>query len=202
MLNIDKNIFADNLLLTQAYCHLQIANNNKDNAAICRTYNPPYKNKHLFHFEIEYFGFEIKPGIKHCTLTKWAIDPMDEKIINDLFIDQLNYKKQHVVYIDKNNIGSGKILVSQIDCTVVDGASEMQSLGLIDLYDMPPIDTWFYMANTKESRLLFAWIPNELVHYANEAIAVNCIDCINWFEECYPKDNELLLKHFYEKNNS
>jgi len=39
------------------------------------------------------------------------------------------------------------------------------------------------LVKTKETRLVFAWIPDEFVHYANEAVLVNCVDCIQWFED-------------------
>lgn len=96
------------------------------------------------------------------------------------------YKKSDII---RNSILSNLHLGIQID-----GASEIQSLGLIDLYDIPPIDTWFYMTRTKESRLLFAWIPNQHVHYANEAVEVNCVDCINWFDVWHPKQFENIIK--------
>jgi hypothetical protein len=191
MLTFDKHIFADHLNLTQAYCDLQVKDNNKDNARAFRSYNPLYNNVSLFKFKTKHFDFEIEPNIKHCTLTTWAVDPTDrESIIDNLFIDQINNKIKYRNSIDKNKIHLGKILVSQIDCTLTDGASEVQSLGLIDRYDIPPIDTWFYLTRTKESRLLFAWIPNGFMHRANEAIEVNCVDCINWFEVWYPKEFE------------
>ncbi len=191
MLNINKQIFADNLKLTKAYCDLQLKNDISDNAKIFRSYNPLYGDKHLFSFVTERFDFEIEPNIKHCTLTKWIVDPTDKaSIVDNLFTEQITYKKQFIDSIETDKTYSGRILVSQIDCTVIDGASEVQSLGLVDLYDIPAIDTWFYMTRTKESRLLFAWIPNELVKYADEAVQVNCVDCINWADIWYPQEFE------------
>jgi hypothetical protein len=191
MLNIDKQIFAENLKLTQAYCDVQLKKGIIDNAKIFRSYNPIYGDKHLFSYVSERFDFEIEPNLKHCTLTRWIVDPTEkESIVDNLFAEQINYKKQAVSSIEADKIHSGRILVSQIDCTVIDGASEVQSLGLIDLYDIPAIDTWFYMTRTKESRLLFAWIPKELVKYADEAVQVNCVDCINWADIWYPQEVE------------
>jgi hypothetical protein len=192
MLNIDKQIFADNLRLTQAYCDLQLKNDINDNAKVFRSYNPAYGDKNLFSFETERFDFEIEPNLRHCTLTKWIVDPTGrENIVDNLFVEQINHKKQFISSIEMDKICPGRILVSQIDCTVIDGASEVQSLGLVDIYDIPPIDTWFFITRTKESRLLFAWIPNEFVHYANEAVEVNCVDCINWADIWYPRELEM-----------
>ena len=194
MLKIDNKIFTDNLLLTQEYCRLQTEKNENDIAKILRSYNPSYYLKKYFSFKKEFFNFDIEPNINYCTSTEWANDPTTrESIVDNLFVDQLKYKNQYLQNLHKDKLFLGKIMIAKIDLTVLDGASEVQSLGLVDLYDIPPIDTWFYLTKTKESRLLFAWIPDELVHYANEAILVNCMDCINWFDESYPKEYELLL---------
>ena len=193
MLKLDKNIFGCNLRLTQEYCRLQLdSQQQQDNAKILRSYNPVVNDQSLFLFIVEHFDFDIESNLNSCTLTKWAIDPTErenEYLIDKLFKDQISFKES-LALTDTNKAYEGDILISQIDCTVIDGASEVQSLGLIDVYDMPPIDTWFYLTRSKESRLLFAWIPKELRHYANEAVLVNCVDCINWFQNWYPKDYE------------
>lgn len=195
MLHIDKNIFKSNLELTKEYCRLQIEGKENDNAKVFRSYNPILNDKPLFSFNVEYFNFEIEPNLSHCTLTNWAIDPTDSKnIVDDLFIEQLNFKKQFLLNTNFEKRTSGKIIISQIDCTVIDGASEVQSLGLIDNYDIPPIDTWFYIIETEESRLLFAWIPNEFVYYANQAVLVNCVDCMGWFDEWYNDEYRKIIE--------
>jgi hypothetical protein len=195
MLNIDKNKFFRNLNLTQQYCRLQLDKNCSDKAEIFRSYNPTLNDKPLFSFEIKRFNFDIVPNMNTCTLTHWQVDPTErenERLIDKIFEQQINFKEaQKLAPIDEDF--KGDILISQIDCTVIDGASEVQSFGLVDIYDMPPIDTWFYLTKTKESRLLFAWIPNEFKHYANEAVLVNCVDCINWFQEWYPKEYKEIM---------
>ena len=40
---------------------------------------------------------------------------------------------------------------------------------------------------------MFAWIPDEVKHYANEAVLVNCVDCINWFQNWYQEDYEQIM---------
>jgi hypothetical protein len=77
----------------------------------------------------------------------------------------------------------GRILIAEIDQTVVDGASEMESEGLIDLNDCPPIDTWVYLTSNKKGKILFAWIPEPFVSLAQATIDVNCIDCLFWYQE-------------------
>ncbi len=190
MLNIDKNKFFLNLKLTQGYCRLQLDKNCSDKAKVFRSYNPALNDKPLFSFEVKHFNFDIEPNLKTCTLTHWQVDPTEqenEHLIDRLFEWQIDFKKNQK-FVSTNEDFKGDILISKIDCTVIDGASEVQSLGLVDIYDMPPIDTWFYLTKTKGTRLLFAWIPNELKNYANEAVLVNCVDCINWFHEWYASE--------------
>jgi len=190
MLNIDKNKFFHNLKLTQQYCRLQLDKSCSDKAKIFRSYNPTLNGKPLFSFEVHQFNFDIVPNLNTCTLTHWQVDPTERKnkfLIEGLFEQQIDYKESQK-YLSINEKFEGDILISQIDCTVIDGASEVQSFGLVDIYDMPPIDTWFYLTKTKQSRLLFAWIPNKFKHYATEAVLVNCVDCINWFYKWYPQD--------------
>ena len=128
-------------------------------------------------------------------MTQWALDPTEKRneyLVDQLFQQQISYKESQVS-VDTSRTYQGDILISQIDCTVIDAASEVQSLGLVDIYDMPPIDTWFYLTKTKESRLLYAWIPKEVKHYAEEAVLVNCVDCINWFQSWYPQDYKQIM---------
>lgn len=77
----------------------------------------------------------------------------------------------------------GKIIIADYCTTVLDGASEWESKGLIDLYDMPPIDTWFYETGNKYGRKdLYAWIPEPFTELAQNAIDVNVLNNINWCE--------------------
>ena len=118
-------------------------------------------------------------------MTKWTFDPFEQQpalSIEKLFEDLMSFKEQYRVNQESIEY-CGDILIAQIDCTVCDGASEHESLGLVDLYDMPPIDTWFYLTKSNEGRLLYCWIPDPVKRYADEAVAVNCVDCISWFDQ-------------------
>ncbi|WP_430899745.1 MULTISPECIES: hypothetical protein [unclassified Paraflavitalea] len=76
----------------------------------------------------------------------------------------------------------GEILVAEIDNTICDGASMVESEGFIDVYDCPPIDTWFYLShNASGGQLLYAWVPKPFVYYVHGAIKVNCVDCLYWY---------------------
>lgn len=180
-------VFRYNLALTQAYCrHLQANSRQTDPATLFRTFNPVVNGAPLFSFEAETYNHEIAPGHNRFTTTQWAIDPHRSGLtdmIDSLFKRQLVFKERQVI-LDVGQTYEGHILVAQVDQTVTDGASEASSSGLIDVYDLPPIDTWIYLQPSSAfDRLLYAWIPQELYSQANDAILVNCVDCLSWHEK-------------------
>jgi hypothetical protein len=190
MLGLENNTFSKNLWLTQQYCEQQIANVHKSNAAILRSYNPMNNSKSMFSFRFSNFSH---PGMGDDFFqTDWAVDPFDqgnEKLVEGLFDMQLIFKEGKIEIPDTSKDFAGEILVARIDETVVDGASSVMSIGLIDDFDCPPIDTWFYLTGMKgSSRLLFSWIPQKFYELANEAILVNCVDCLGWYKDWFPKD--------------
>jgi hypothetical protein len=161
-----------------------------DCAKVFRTYNPILSNnKPLFSFNTLRPEIEINSISTSYTVPHWQLDPTErqnEYLVDKLFEDQLAFKQRQISLVHKQY--EGDILVAQIDCTVIDGASEAESSGFVDGYDMPPIDTWFYLISTPDTRLLFAWIPKEFRHMADGAIAVNCVDCLSWFHEGHPRE--------------
>jgi hypothetical protein len=172
MYNIDKEEFTKNLLLTQVYCESKSRGENT--ASALRSFNPDYNGQPIFSYK---FGT--------CWMTVWNIDPLsvnDKYLYDELFEKQLVYKSENVKELNQNIEYKGQILIAEIDMTVVDGASEAQSEGLIDDNDCPPIDTWFYKARTEKGRILFAWIPQQFIDLVDEAIAVNCVDCMKWYD--------------------
>jgi hypothetical protein len=173
--------------LTQIYCDKQLLNCDKNAASIFRSINPILNAVNIFEFKISDYGFA--PEIRYSFSTEWTQDPLrnDSHLYNELYNLQLLKKREHLEKVVYNKEYKGRILVAQIDCTVTDGASEVSSMGLIDVYDCPPIDTWFYLSDNINDRLLFAWIPNEFVHQANQAIEVNCVDCLSWFNREEPE---------------
>jgi hypothetical protein len=110
--------------------------------------------------------------------------------VNSLFHEQLAYKASCLAGITPSNEKyQGNIIISNIDESVNDGASEVSSAELFDQYDIPPVDTWFYLMKAENgTRILFAWIPQAYLHDANEAVDVNCVDCIGWFKDWYPEE--------------
>lgn len=187
MSEIDKTIFDENLLLTQAYCELQLKNTYKNYASILRSFNPGYNGKELFSFEFSHYSNESTA--ENWVSTNWTTDPLENNLYAELFEKQLAHKRAilgEFVPIEYQ----GKILIAEIDLTVVDGASEQGSHGLVDFYDCPPIDTWFYKTKNDSSQVLFAWIPEPLVNLANRAIEVNPVDCLYWYNEARPESGD------------
>lgn len=189
MLKIDPVVFSKNLLQTQKYCHHQMNTTYSDIATVFRSFNPLINNRSIFEFKVECYDFYIEPDINYVNLAQWTMDPSDHfRLIDSLFLNQMAHKEKNSEHIPEHSNFQGDIVISSIDESLLDGASAVQSLGLFDDYDMPPIDTWFYLTKKHDKRLLFAWIPAEYRDYANEAIAVNCLDCIGWFSEWYPDE--------------
>ncbi|MEO7212765.1 hypothetical protein [Mucilaginibacter sp.] len=176
---IDQEIFNQNLLLTQAYCELQLANTEKYPSEILRSFNPEYDGKPMFSFGIgrhkQFSWNEIN----------WNIDVLSSCIdwYQRLFDEQLNHKSNTFGTFAKESVYAGRILVANIDETLLDGASESASDGLVDGNDCPPIDTWFYIVHVNGWKVLFAWIPEPFLQLAQGAIDVNCIDCLEWYED-------------------
>jgi hypothetical protein len=196
MLNIDLNTFAQNLLITQKYCHLQQQGEEKDPAKIFRSINPLIDGIPFFSFKKENYNFLEN----HITVTDMSFDiysPNFETLYYKIYEEQLSIKK--TFDIDENHTFDGKIYIANLYDTIIDGASEVESFGFIDAVDLPPIDTWFYLLKQNNKLLFFAWIPSNFTPLAQNASDVNCVDCINWFSEWYPEDYQRVAK-FLEQN--
>jgi len=129
MLKIDKEVFERNLLLTQTYCEMQLANTDKSTAEILRSFNPEYGGKPIFSFgNASYKQY-------HWSETTWNVDPLSgsqNALYKELFEKQLIHKLKGVENNFTEQLYQGKIFVAAIDETVIDGASECASDGLID----------------------------------------------------------------------
>lgn len=177
MQKIDKEIFNKNLLLTQAYCELQLTNSDKSNAEILRSFNPEHNGEKMFSFEYNQY---FKPGF---ISTVWSETPLWKNfdVYVELFEKQLLHKKE-LIKPSKVNQYEGRIMTAQIEDTIFDGCSEANSDGFIDVYDCPPIDTWFYFAEDETGKILYAWVPQPFVALTDIAVAVNAMDCLEWLK--------------------
>ena len=174
-MEINKETFFQNLNLTQIYCEQRIQDKSKSIAKILRSLNLKYANKKIFEFE---WNKEYK-----VELTKWNVEFLDNdfQIIKELYEQQMSRKKQSIG-TNQNKDFKGRIFVSEFESGMTDGASEIESKGLIDGYDLPPIDTWFYLTKKNNRQNIYAWIPERLEVEANNAIEVNLLDVLSWME--------------------
>lgn len=167
----------ENLRLTQCYCEMQMVNSTHGPESLFRSINPIYEGQQLFYFS-------SKSGMR---LVQWLKDPYAKEnatLITDIFNYQINFKKENYFRTDK--VTDGKILGFLIDWTLFEGATIDESQGLLDDYDCPPIDTWFYMLPVSQGSMILAWIPAPFISFIEEAIDVNMATCIQWLELSHP----------------
>lgn len=190
MQQIDKETFRTNLLLTQHYCDWQIRNTEKNTASILRSIH----SNNLISYRLEECGTPESPT--PCFLTTWhknPTDPDNHSILIDLFNNQIEHKRQFAQQAHLHSKINGRIMAVEIDYTVIDGAAAVASNGLMDDYDYPPIDTWFYLASGAETRILFSWIPEPFVKTANNGVLVHCLDIIHWLEKWDPETYQAFM---------
>jgi len=187
MLEIDKAIFDQNLLLTQAYCELQLKKAYKNASSILRSFNPVYDGKELFSFKLR----SINTGHDgdHKFSTEWGLDPTENVFLYDeLFEKQLKHKSEIIEEAAQSEY-RGKILFAEIGSVICDGVSEFESDGFIDYYDCPPIDTWFYITKNDDRNVLFAWIPEPFTKNVNYGIDANALAILSWYREGRSENN-------------
>ncbi len=189
MLDIDQKIFSENLLLTQQYCERQLANTEKNFASILRSINPEEDGQKMFKFSL----FEIRAEPPFYTFeATWHVDLFTPNLLEDLFEQQIAIKQSQKDHAQNLDLYKGDILAFKVDSTLIDGGSVVYSHGFFDYFDCPPIDTWFYLTKEGNSRVLLAWIPLQLVKYAQDGIDSNTMDCLEWFKIWYPTNSSLL----------
>ncbi|TFF35959.1 hypothetical protein [Mucilaginibacter psychrotolerans] len=171
MHNIDNEIFTQNLLLTQAYCEMQLVNTDKHVSEILRSINPEYDGKPMFHFLDGPY-----------TYLEYNTDPLNESLFDKFLELQLEYKRNALAGVQKITSVKGQILMADIYEALPDGASEAETEGFIDGNDCPPIDTWFYIGQGDKWPILFAWIPEPFVETVDQGIAVNALEVFDWME--------------------
>jgi hypothetical protein len=187
MLDINKSEFVSNLRLTQAYCDRQIQAGEISPLVSLRTINPTHGEGRVFNYVPN--EYPALSGRIANLIAEWAptADPYDTAFFAELFEKQLAYKQARVLAHESQL--SGKILVVEYDCGIPDGASAVDSEGFVDAIDLPPIDTWFYRAyNGDNGWVLFAWVPQQFIKFADEAAAVHFLDIIHWFEDWAPAE--------------
>lgn len=176
---IDQDLFNRNLLLTQAYCELQLQKPFESNAKVLRTINPEVNGEPIFSLDKKIYSHTAFGG------KIWREDPLlgSEYLYKDLFERQLIHKNQILDKVDSPKDFKGKVLVAEIGNVIRDGISADDSDYFIDENDCPPIDTWFYMTYGKYGLLLFAWIPEQFIETVQSATEVNMLNIFNWYND-------------------
>jgi hypothetical protein len=94
-----------------------------------------------------------------------------------------------------NDLCGGRLLVCYHNSTLSDGAAQLESKGLFDEDDIPPVDTWVWIVDDVDeyrtsdgivwqspTDYLVAWIPPMLLELANAGIEVSPEQCICWLD--------------------
>lgn len=55
---------------------------------------------------------------------------------------------------------------------------------------------------SNDGRILFACTPHEFVVFTNDAFLVNCVDCINWFKNWFPREHQLMPEYLNQTTNT
>ena len=190
---IDKVTFLSNLRLTQIYCEQQLQCTEKNPAAILRSINPLCNGNPVIKFKFQTELWYKDNGL--CFTANWTIDPFRD--VNgfsyfELFQKQLKIKTATRL-IDTGERYKGEILVAEFEDSTADGTPEVESEGLFDIWDCPPIDTWFYQAERDGHKIFFAWIPQPFVKLADNGIKVATLGNIHWFRKWAPLEYKLVL---------
>ncbi len=190
---IDKAAFLSNLRLTQMYCEQQLQCTEKNPAAILRSINPVCNGKPVIEFELQTGNWHVDNG--YCFIANWAIDPQGDVngfSYSELFQKQLRIKEATKL-IDAGAEYKGEILVAEFEESTADGAPQGESEGLLDIWDCPPIDTWFYQVERNMRKIFFAWIPQPFVKLADNGIEVAPLGNIHWFKKWVPLEYQRVL---------
>lgn len=169
-----------NLYFTVFWVDKLITNHNfsaLDQSRVLRKTNPTFKGKQL-HVNLDFYQ-EIDLDIELYKNEEF------NQIIRKILPARKISVNEKVVLTEK-----GRILGFEIGLTTHDGVSNDQSNGFIDSYDIPPIDTWFFVKskfNSSQNGILFCWIPNEAEKIMQDAIDVEIFDSYFWLDERYPK---------------
>jgi hypothetical protein len=91
-------------------------------------------------------------------------------------------------------VAAGKILRFEIDITTLDGAAAAEH-GFVDVSDIPPIDTWFYITK----KYLYCWIPTMFIGKMQDAIDVEIFDSYKWLEQLDPALNLEIERKLQER---
>ena len=84
----------------------------------------------------------------------------------------------------------GRVLVCEYDVTLFEGATQLASAGLVDLWDLPAWDLWIGLLPSVSLQLggkdrcepLVSWVPDLLVPRADAAIEASSTEVFSWLD--------------------
>lgn len=88
-----------------------------------------------------------------------------------------------------DDLAGGRLLTYLPNHDLACGAAEDETDGFFDVNNLPPWDTWVaYLRDARsvesyDTEYLIAWIPSEFVTLADNGIAVNPEQCIQWLKD-------------------
>ncbi len=160
-----------------------------DRASVFRSFNPEINGRGIFEYSI--MEYRDNNELQLVKSVSWTADALANKFIDDLHLDQLTYKNQCLEGNSLNTRYAGEIVITEIDNTVIDGAFAASSYYLLMISgSTSDRHLVLYSKHRAINAAFFAWIPEKYRSLADDAIAVNCVDCIGWFEKMYPKEYE------------
>jgi len=122
-------------------------------------------------------SLELKPTADEALqpLSCWASVPelaekRSQKLKQLLPGFKTSAQKAHVI---------GRFVAYAPEDNLSDGAAEVLSLGLFDVDNVPPWDTWIALVD----RYVLAWVPPLLFGFARRGIEVNPEECIKWADD-------------------
>lgn len=133
------------------------------------------------------------------------VDFLDFQTTNKSVVEHVALKRRaHLAAIEPESIDvDGRWLCFEHGVSVLCGASEAETQGFFNEFDIPAWDTWVALVCFSEQLpTLLSWIPNSDVSVVDGGIAVNPVSCIYWLDD-YPLPGstvqiDLLMSIAYE----
>jgi hypothetical protein len=144
---------------------------------VFRTINPIVDGTPVYTFDGDYTRFNLDP---------FAVDH---------YISALDAAIAHRSTYDITFPINGRIIGFETGSTH-DGIAAFESKCFIDESDIPPIDTWFYIdrsINSKNTATLFCWIPNGFEYVMQKGIDVEMMGSYFWLDERDPVLNKKIF---------
>lgn len=127
---------------------------------------------------------------------EWNHDNYDRELYRELLKIVTSTRASHTEVDLRNLDALGRILSFETCVSTHDGASLEATHGFIDIGDVPPIDTWFFLKDNYThnhstcKQALFCWIPKPFEVMMQSAIDVEMLASYQWLHR-----NDTFLDH-------